>query len=40
MAANNNPTPSIINKIYAVDNGAWDMGMADFSSNDLEKALK
>lgn len=31
--------PAIITKIRAVDNGAWDMGMADFGSGELEKAL-
>jgi len=25
--------PRIIAQIRAIDNGAWDMGMADFSSN-------
>lgn len=33
-------TPRIITQIRAVDDGAWDMGMADFSSSDLEVALK
>jgi hypothetical protein len=32
-------TPAIITKIRRVDSGAWDMGMADFSSSDLERAL-
>lgn len=32
--------PAIIRRIRAVDDGqVWDMGMADFSSSDLEKAL-
>lgn len=31
-------TPPIITKLRAIDNGSWDGGIADFSSNALETA--
>lgn len=33
-------TPRIISQIRAIDNGAWDMGMADYSTSALKSALR